>query len=107
MQADSACRSAAAEAMWTEKAVPRQIHERADRHRPLTEEQQESHRQKSKIRVRIEPIFGHLSQSMKGFYRRAMGRRRAAAASGLINRIDPLARHEPIVRLKLLPRRAV
>ena len=80
--------------------MPRQIHERADRHRPLTEEQQESHRQQSKIRVRIEPIFGHLSQSMKGFSRRAMGRRRHAAARGLINRIDPLARHEPIVRLK-------
>ena len=70
MQADRACRSAAAEAMGTEKAVPRQIHERADRHRPLTEEQQESHRQQSKIRVRIEPIFGYLSQSLKGFYRR-------------------------------------
>ena len=66
----------------------------------LSDEQQESHRQKSKIRVRIEPIFGHLSQRLKGFYRRAMGRRRPAAASGLINRIDPLARDEPIVRLK-------
>ncbi len=85
MYADGAYRSAATEALLTEKAVTSQIHERADRNRPLTDEQKESNRQKSKIRVRIEPIFGYLSQSVKGFYRRAIGRRRNAAAIGLIN----------------------
>jgi IS5 family transposase len=105
--ADSAYRSAAAEAMLAEKAVASQIHARAYRHRPLTEAQKESNRQKSKIRVRIEHIFGYLSQSMKGFYLRAIGRRRNAAAIGLINLIYNLARYEQIVRLKLLPLRAV
>ena len=105
--ADSAYRSAEAEAMLKGKAVTSQIHERAYRNRPLTEEQQESNRQKSKIRVRIEHIFGYMSQSMKGFYLRAIGRRRNAAAIGLINLIYNLARYEQIVRLKLLPLRAV
>lgn len=50
---------------------------------------------------------GYLSQSMKGFYLRAIGRRRNAAAIGLINLIYHLARYEQIVRLKLLPLRAV
>ena len=104
--ADSAYRSAAAEALLTEKAVTSQIHERAYRNRPLTDEQKESNRQKSKIRARIEHIFGYMSQSMKGFYLRAMGRRRNAAAIGLINLIYNLARYEQIIRLKLLPLRA-
>ena len=84
-----------------------QLHERAYRNRPLSEEQNESNRQKSKIRVRIEHIFGYMSQSMKGFYLRAIGRRRNAAAIGLINLIYNLARYEQIIRLKLLPLRAV
>ena len=104
--ADSAYRSAEAEALLTEKAVVSQIHERAYRNRPLTEAQQESNRQKSKLRVRIVHIFGFMSQSMKGFYLRAIGWRRNAAAIGLINLIYNLARYEQIVRLKLLPLRA-
>ena len=84
-----------------------QIHERAYRNRPLSEEQKESNRQKSKLRVRIEHIFGYMSPSLKGFYRRAIGRRRNAAAIGLINLIYNLARYEQIVRLKLIPLRAV
>ncbi len=85
--ADSAYRSAEAEAMLAEKQVTSQIHERAYRNRPLTEEQKESNRQKSKIRARIEHVFGFMSQSMKGFYLRYIGRRRNAAAIGLINLI--------------------
>jgi len=104
--ADSAYRSAEAEAMLAAKQVTSQIHERADRNRPLTEEPKASHRQKSKIRARIEHVFGYLSQSMKGFYLRSIGRRRNAAAIGLINLVYNLARYEPIVRLKRPPRNA-
>ena len=102
--ADSAYRSADAEAMLAQKQVTSRIHERAYRNRPLSDEQKESNRQKSKIRARIEHVFGFMSQSMKGFYLRYIGRRRNAAAIGLINLIYNLARYEQIVRLKLLPR---
>ena len=104
--ADSAYRSAEAEAMLAQKQVTSQIHERAYRNRPLTDEQKASNRQKSKIRARIEHVFGYMSQSMKGFYLRYIGRRRNAGAIGLINLIYNLARYEQIVRLKLLPRNA-
>ena len=100
--ADRASRSAEAEAMLAHKQVTSHIHERAYRNRPLTDEQKESNRQKSKIRARIEPGFGFMSQSMKGFYLRDIGRRRNAAAIGLINLIYNLARYEQIVRLQLL-----
>src|SRR5450759_256714 len=105
--ADSAYRSAEAEAMLAQKPVTSQIHERAYRNRPLTEAQKASNRQKSKIRARIEHVFGYMSQSMKRFYLRYIGRRRNAAAIGLLNLIYNLARYEPIVRLKLLSRNAV
>jgi transposase, IS5 family len=87
--------------------VTSQIQERAYRNRPLTDEQKESNRQKSKIRARSEHVFGYMSQSMKGFYRRYIGRRRNAGAIGLINLIYNLARYEQIVRLELWPRHAV
>jgi IS5 family transposase len=85
--ADSAYRSAEAEAMLAQKQVTSQIHERAYRNRPLTEEQKASNRKKSKIRARIEHVFGFMSQSMKGFYLRYIGRRRNVGAIGLINLI--------------------
>ena len=104
--ADSTYRSAEAEAMLAQKQVTSRIHERAYRNRPLSDEQKESNRQKSKLRERIEHVFGFMSQSMKGFYLRYIRRRRNAAAIGLINLIYNLARYEQIVRLKLLPRTA-
>jgi IS5 family transposase len=100
--ADSAYRSAATEQLLAQQQVASQIHERAYRNRPLTDTQKETNRQKSKIRVRIEHVFGYMSQSMKGFYLRYIGQRRTAAALGFINLIYNLARYEQIVRLKLL-----
>ena len=105
--ANSAYRSTEAEAMLAQKQVTSHIHERAYRNRPLSDAQKGSHRQKSKIRARIEHLFGFMSQSMKGFYLRYIGRRRNAAAIGLINLIYNLARYEQIVRLKRLPRNPV
>jgi IS5 family transposase len=60
----------AANPIWDfrEALVKAGVHERAYRNRPLSDEQKESNRQKSKIRARIEPVFGFMSQSMKGFY---------------------------------------
>ena len=104
--ADSAYRSAEAETMLAQQQVASQIHERAYRNHPLTDAQKQTNRQKSKIRARIEHVFGYMSQSMKGFYLRFIGKRRNAAAIGLINLIYNLARYEQIVRLQLVPLRA-
>ena len=105
--ADSAYRSAEAEAMLAAKQITSQIHERAYRNRPLSEEQKESNRQKSKLRARIEHVFGYMSQTMKGFYLRYIGKRRNGAVIGFINLIYNLACYEQIVRLQLLPLRAI
>jgi transposase, IS5 family len=104
--ADSAYRSAATETLLAQHQVASQIQERAYRNRPLTDAQKERNRQKSKLRVRVEHVFGYMSQSMKGFYLRYIGKRRNGAAIGFINLIYNLARYEQIVRLQLLPLRA-
>jgi len=41
---------------------------------PLADAQKESHRQKSKIRARIEHVFGYMSRTMKGFSLPSSGR---------------------------------
>ena len=93
--AGSAYRSAEAEAMRAQKQPRKLSGERAYRNRPLSDEQKasgseptdrrESNRQKSRIRARIEHAFGYMSQSMKGFYLRYLGRppaRRVAQRGG-------------------------
>jgi hypothetical protein len=103
--ADSTYRSAEAEAMLAQKQPRKLSGERAYRNRPLSDEQKasgseptdrrESNRQKSKIRACIEHIFGFMSQSMKGFYLRYLGRWRNAVAIGLINLIYPATAGAP------------
>ena len=84
------------------KEVASQIHERAYRGKPLTEEQVKNNRRKSRVRVRIEHVFGFMSQSMGGLYLRYIGKARNTAAIGLINLVYNLARYEQIVRLDLM-----
>lgn len=100
--ADSAYRSEEIEKDLDGKEVASQIHERAYRGKPLTDEQIENNRRKSRVRVRIEHVFGFMTQSMGGLYLRYIGKARNTAAIGLINLVYNLARYEQIVRLDLM-----
>jgi len=66
------------------KVIP-QIIEKGFKNKPLTDEQNESNKQKSKVRVRIEHIFGFVENSMNGSFIRSIGKVRATAIIGLIN----------------------
>lgn len=68
-----------------DKKVIRQIIEKGFKNKPLTNEQKENNKQKSKVRVRIEHIFGFMENSMNGSFIRSIGKVRAAAIIGLIN----------------------
>ncbi len=106
--ADSAYRSTETEAMSASKNLASQIHERACRRRALSEEQNNATGGSQRcVCAHIEHVFGYMSQTMKGFYLRYIGKRRNAAAIGFINLIYNMARYEQITRLKLLPLRAV
>lgn len=61
------------------------IHEKGYRNNPLTEEQKENNKVKSKTRARVEHIFGFIENSMNGSFIRTIGIKRATAVIGLMN----------------------
>lgn len=61
------------------------IHEKGYRNKPLTEEQKKQNREKSKVRARIEHIFGYIENSMRGSFMRCIGLVRARVVIGLTN----------------------
>lgn len=62
-----------------------QIHEKGYRNKPLTDKQKENNRSKSRIRARVEHIFGFVENSMKGTQVRTIGIERARVTIGLTN----------------------
>ena len=65
--------------------VDNQVHEKGYRNQPLTKEQQEHNRLKSKVRARIEHVFGFMTMSMNGITIRSIGLQRAEFHIGMMN----------------------
>lgn len=66
--------------------------------RPLTDEQRESNRRKSKIRCRIEHVFGFITVSMHGLTVRSIGIKRAEFNIGLTNLVYNFCRYTILKR---------
>lgn len=77
-----------------------QICEKGQRNHPLTEEQKKLNRQKSKIRCRIEHIFGFMTGSINGISIRSIGLTRAWFNIGLMNLVYNICRYEFLKRPK-------
>lgn len=75
-----------------------QVCEKGKRGTPLTEEQKESNRIKSKIRSRVEHIFGYMTGSMNGITLRSIGIERAKFNIGLTNLVYNICRYEILKR---------
>lgn len=74
------------------------ISERGTKVRPLSEEQRANNKKKSKVRCRVEHIFGFMTNSMHGITVRSIGIERAAFNIGLLNLIYNICRFEFINR---------
>lgn len=59
--------------------------EKGYRNKPLTEEQKASNQEKSKVRVRVEHVFGHMTNSFGGIFVRCIGIGRATCQITLKN----------------------
>jgi IS5 family transposase len=59
--------------------------EKGYKNKPLTDEQKATNKAKSKIRVRVEHVFGFMENSMNGSFIRSIGALRANANIGLMN----------------------
>jgi len=99
LHADSAYTGEEQEKTIAKYEMNNQVNEKGYRNKPLTEEQKESNRRKSKIRARVEHVFGFMEQSMNGLFLRSVGIARATGIIGLINLTYNIFRYEQVVRL--------
>jgi IS5 family transposase len=94
--ADSAYRSAEIEAKLSLRG---RIHQRANRNRPLSQVQENANRQKSRVRARIEHVFGAQQNSPGGRIVRTIGIARAKAKIGLQNLAYNIRRQVTLERM--------
>jgi IS5 family transposase len=101
LHADSAYRSKEIEEYLQTNECESFVHEKGYRGHPLTKEQKESNNTKSKIRARVEHIFGFMTNSMNNaLYMRSIGMKRIKESIGLLNLTYNLFRFEQLIRLK-------
>ena len=93
LYADSAYQSAEISALLSKEGILNKIHERGYRDHPLSEKQKRDNRKKSKIRARIEHVFGFLSRTVKSRLLRCIGLTRARAVIGLSNLVYNFSRY--------------
>lgn len=85
MHGDSAYGGKPTAKLLKEHKVINKTQEKGYRLKPLSEEQKQNNRIKSKVRARVEHIFGFIANSMGGPRLKYIGKRRNAAAVGLMN----------------------
>jgi len=101
LHADSAYRSKDIEEFLETKNCESFIHEKGYRNNPLTQEQKESNNIKSKIRARVEHIFGFMTNSMNdALHMKSIGLKRIKSSIGFLNLTYNLFRYEQLVRLQ-------
>ena len=83
--ADSAYRSAALLLWLLEQGFREQIQRRKYRNKMLTQKEQQGNRTRSRVRSRVEHVFGAMKQKAKDLTIRAVGLVRAKASIGLRN----------------------
>jgi IS5 family transposase len=83
--ADSAYAGEPQEKIIESKGMINKVCEKGTRNHPLTEEQKASNKEKSRVRSRVEHIFGFMENSMNGMYIQCIGIKRATAIIGLMN----------------------
>jgi len=91
--ADSAYRSKDIEDIISLRKATSQIHEKGYKNKPLTEQQQENNKIKSKIRVRVEHVFGYMVNTLGGTFVKSIGFARAKTHIGLLNLTYNLKRY--------------
>jgi IS5 family transposase len=90
--ADSAYRSAEIEATLKARGFKSRIHVRAARSHPLSKTEEEANRKKSRVRARVEHVFGAQQISPGGRIVRTIGIVRARAKIGLQNLVYNIRR---------------
>jgi len=101
--ADSAYRSAEIEAKLQARGCKSRIHRRAARNRPLSRREQQGNTTRSRVRARVEHVFGHQVTAMGGKLVRTIGLVRAKAKIGLQNLAYNMSRLACLHRMATSP----
>ena len=96
---DSAYNGKSAKEFLDSKSVNHLFNEKGARYIKLTTDQFESNRKKSKVRARVEHVFGFIEKNMNGSYIYTIGIKRAKAVIGLINLTYNFYRYIQLVRI--------
>lgn len=101
LYADSAYRSNKIEEYLKDNNCKSFVHEKGYRNNPLSDKQKKSNNIKSKIRSRVEHVFGFMTNSMNNaLYMKSIGMRRIESSIGILNLTYNLFRYETLIRLK-------
>ena len=101
--ADSAYRSVESEAKLKAKGYMSRIHRRGARNHPLPKRQQAANTTRSRVRARVEHIFGHQQNAMGGKFVRTIGIARARAKIGMMNLVYNMRRLVQLERMVAAP----
>lgn len=101
--ADSAYRSAEIEARLAARGYKSRVHRRAARNRPLSEREQAANTTRSRVRARVEHVFGHQENSMGGKIVRTIGIARARAKIGMMNLVYNMRRLVQLEQMAAAP----
>lgn len=85
LYADSAYTGEEQEKIVSKNKMINKVHEKGYRNKQLTKTQIKSNRKKSKVRARVEHVFGFIENSMSGSFIKTIGKKRAEAVIGLMN----------------------
>ena len=83
--ADSAYRSQKKNKTLKRRRYNNQIHYKSNRNHPTTEFQEKLNKMRSKVRARVEHVFGHMETAMGGNWLRVVGKVRARMKIGMRN----------------------
>lgn len=90
--ADSAYRSDENELMLAADDYCSHVHTKGKRNHPLNDREKEANRKQSKIRARVEHVFGSMENEQGGMFIRVIGLARAKAKIGLMNLVYNIRR---------------
>ena len=82
------------------RSIKKRIHEKGYRNQPLSKTQERNNRAKSRIRARVEHVFGTMTNTMGKIFIRTIGMLRAHIQIGLINLTYNMYRYSYLIGAK-------
>lgn len=97
--ADSAYRAEEIEAELEQAGYQSKVHEKGYKNKPLTERQKKSNKNKSRVRAKVEHVFGSITNEQGGIFSRVIGYARNSFKIGMMNLVYNFRRYSYLRRV--------